>query len=423
MARRTTRRSGWRVRCTTRSIPGVRATSSLGVEVALMSRDFGLILAARLLRAFGFGLAAVLIGLHLERRGLSPGAIGLVLTIGLLSAAIAGVVAAAVSSRIGRRYTLAGAGVLMAIAGMDVALANSPVLLAVAAATGMLGAASVDLGPFASIEQAALAESVEPRRRNVAFARYSLTGGLAAAAGALLAGTATDLNSGRLVFALYAAIGVITAVLAISLSPGAEAPVRAAALSSAQIRTLAPLSALFAIDAIGGGLVVNAVIAYWLHVRFGAPANVLGPAFAGIALLQAVSYEVSGRLANRIGLIRTLVFTHLPSNLLLLLGPFSPSLPWADGLLLARFSLTQMDVPARQAYVVSIVPPAERAGAVAFTGLVRGLGQAGGPILSGAAIQSAALGLPLFPAGALQLVYDVSLYAAFRSRRAEHERL
>ena len=194
-----------------------------------MSRDFGLILAARLLRAFGFGLAAVLIGLHLERRGLSPGAIGLVLTIGLLSAAIAGVVAAAVSSRIGRRYTLAGAGVLMAIAGVDLALANSPVLLAVAAATGMLGAASVDLGPFASIEQAALAESVEPGRRNLAFARYSLTGGLAAAAGALLAGTATDLNGGRLLFAIYALIGLTTSVLAMLLSPRAEAPVRAAA--------------------------------------------------------------------------------------------------------------------------------------------------------------------------------------------------
>ena len=181
------------------------------------------------------------------------------------------------------------------------------------------------------------------------------------------------------------------------------------------------MSALFAIDAIGGGLVVNAVIAYWLHVRFGAPANVLGPAFAGIALLQAVSYEVSGRLANRIGLIRTMVFTHIPSNLLLLLVPFSPSLPWAIGLLLARFSLSQMDVPARQAYVVSIVPPAERAGAVAFTGLVRGLGQAAGPVFSGAAIQGALLGLPFFVAGTLKLVYDLSLYAAFRSRPAEHE--
>jgi MFS family permease len=386
-----------------------------------MTRDFGLILAARLLRAFGFGMAAVLVGLHLERQGLTASVIGLVLSIGLLSAAIAGVIAATLSARIGRRHTLALAGLLMAFAGLDLALASSPLLLGVAAITGMLGAASVDLGPFASIEQAALAESVKPGRRNVAFARYSLTGGLAAAAGGLLAGTAADLNRGRLLFALYAVIGLITAILAISLSPRAEAPVRAAALSSAQIRALAPLSALFAIDAIGGGLVVNAVIAYWLHVRFGAPANVLGPAFAAIALLQAISYEVSGRLANRIGLIRTMVFTHIPSNVLLLLVPLSPSLPWAIGLLLARFSLSQMDVPARQAYVVSIVPPAERAGAVAFTGLVRGLGQSTGPLFAGAAIQGAVFGLPFFLAGTLKLVYDLSLYAAFRSKRAEHE--
>jgi len=386
-----------------------------------VTRDFALILAARLLRAFGFGTAAVLVGLHLERHGLTASVIGLVLSIGLLSAAIAGVIAATLSASIGRRNTLALAGLLMAFTGADLALANSPLLLGLAAVTGMLGAASVDLGPFASIEQAALAESVEPRRRNVAFARYSLTGGLAAAAGGLLAGTATDLNRGRLLFGLYAAIGLITALLALSLSPRAEAPVRAAALSAAQIRALAPLSALFAIDSLGGGLVVNAVIAYWLHVRFGAPANVLGPAFAAIALLQAISYEVSGRLANRIGLIRTMVFTHIPSNVLLLLVPFSPTLPWAIGLLLARFSLSQMDVPARQAYVVSIVPPAERAGAVAFTGLVRGLGQAAGPLFSGAAIQGALLGLPFFVAGTLKLVYDVSLYVAFRSRPAEHE--
>src|SRR5438876_740015 len=220
---------------------------------------------------------------------------------------------------------------------------------------------------------------------------------------------------------LVLTLGLLSAALALRLSPRAEAPVKSAALSRAQIRALTPLSALFAIDAVGGGLVATAVIAYWLHVRFGAGASVLGPAFAGIALLQAASYELSGRLANRIGLIRTMVFTHVPSNLFLLLVPLSPSLPWAIGLLLARFSLSQMDVPARQAYVVSIVPPAERAGAVAFTGLVRGLGQALGPIVSGAAIQGAALSVPFFLAGGLKLVYDLSLYAAFRSRRAEHE--
>src|SRR5256884_2447192 len=230
-----------------------------------MTRDFALILAARLLRAFGFGMAAVLVGLHLERHGLSASVIGLILSVGLLSAAIAGVIAATLSGRIGRRNTLAVVGLLMAFAGLDLAVANSPLLLSLAAVTGMLGAASVDLGPFASIEQAALAESVEPRRRNVAFARYSLTGGLAAAAGALLAGTATDLNSGRLVFALYAALGLITAGLAISLSPRSEAPVRAAALPSAQIRTLAPLSAIFPFETIGGRLASHPVLPYWLH--------------------------------------------------------------------------------------------------------------------------------------------------------------
>jgi MFS family permease len=163
------------------------------------------------------------------------------------------------------------------------------------------------------------------------------------------------------------------------------------------------------------------VIAYWLHVRFGAGAGVLGPAFAAIALVQAASYEVAGRLANRIGLIRTMVFTHIPSNILLILIPLSPTLGWAIALLVTRFSLSQMDVPARQAYVVSIVPPAERAGALAVTGAVRGVAQAAGPVLAGVAIQSAALGLPFYLAGALKLTYDVALYAGFRRRPASHE--
>lgn len=387
----------------------------------MASRDFWLILLARVLRAFGFGMAAVAIGLHLERRGLSPTAIGITLTVGLLAGALFGLAAAAASARIGRRVTLAAAGMLMALTGADLALATAPWLLGLAGLTGMLGAASVDIGPFASIEQSALAESVDARRRNVAFARYSLTGGLAVAAGALVASSATSISRSQLLFAGYAVLGVITAVLALSLSTRAEAAVRSTAFTGQQIRTLAPLSALFAVDALGGGLVVQAVIAYWLHVRFGAAAGVLGPAFAAIALVQAASYEVSGRLANRIGLIRTMVFTHIPSNVMLILIPFSPTLGWAIALLVTRFSLSQMDVPARQAYVVSIVPAAERAGALAVTGAVRGVAQAAGPVLSGLAIQGAALGLPFYLAGALKLVYDVALYIGFRQRPAAHE--
>ena len=387
----------------------------------MAGRDFWLILLARVLRAFGFGVAAVLVGLHLERRGLSPGAIGLTLTIGLLAGALFGLAAAAASARIGRRWTLALAGVLMAVTGIDLALASAPWLLGLAGITGMLGAASIDVGPFASIEQAALAESVEPGRRNLAFARYSLTGGLAVAAGAVVASSATTLQRGQWLFAGYAALGLVTAVLAAYLSPRAEAAIRGTVFSRRQLRTLGPLSSLFAIDALGGGLVVQAVIAYWLHVRFGAGVGVLGPAFAIIALVQAGSYEIAGRLSNRIGLIRTMVFTHVPSNILLILVPFSPSLRWALGLLIARFCLSQMDVPARQAYVVSIVPPAERAGALAVTGAVRGVAQAAGPALAGAAIRGAALGLPFYLAGVLKLVYDVSLYAGFRRRPAAHE--
>jgi MFS family permease len=189
-----------------------------------------------------------------------------------------------------------------------------------------------------------------------------------------------------------------------------------------QLRPLVGLAALFALDSFGGGFVTNAVIAYWLHVRFGAGPSLLGPVFAAVAILQSLSYEVSGRLANRIGLINTMVFTHLPSNIFLLLVPLSPSLPWAIALLLGRFALSQMDVPARQAYVVSIVPPGERAGAVATTGAVRGVAQSFGPALAGAAIGAAAFGVPFFAGGALKIVYDLGLYFGFRNRRPGHER-
>ena len=381
--------------------------------------DRALLLGARGLRAFGFGFAAVLIGVHLERRGLPPALIGLTLGLGLAAASLSGLASAGLASRIGRRRTLFVSGLLMALTGLDLALATHPVLLVAAGLTGMLGAASVDLGPFASVEQAVLAEAVPANARNVAFARYSLTGGLFNAAGGLSATLATGPGLTEAFFLFYAAIGVATAALPMLLSARVEAPIAGPAFGS--FRPLARLAALFALDSFGGGFVANAVIAYWLHVRFGADPSLLGPVFAGAAVLQALSYEASGRLSSRFGLINTMVFTHLPSNLLLLLVPFSPSLPWAIGLLLARFALSQMDVPARQAYVVSIVPPAERAGAVAMTGALRGVAQSFGPALAGVAIGAAAFGVPFFAAGGLKIVYDLALFKAFRNRRAEHE--
>lgn len=308
----------------------------------------------------------------------------------------------------------------MAFTGLDLALAAQPLLLLLAGITGMLGAASVDLGPFSAIEQAILAETVPAGRRNVAFARYSLIGGLFNAAGGLAAALASGPAASDFFFLVYAAIGIATGVLPLLMSTRVEVSISAPAFGS--FRPLAGLAALFALDSLGGGLVANAVIAYWLHVRFGAGTTALGPVFAAVAILQSLSYEVSGWLANRIGLVKTMVFTHLPSNVLLLLVPLAPNLGWAVAILLARFTLSQMDVPARQAYIVSIVPAAERAGALATTGAVRGVAQSFGPVLAGVAIGAAAFGLPFFAGGGLKIAYDVILFAGFRNRKAAHER-
>ncbi len=387
--------------------------------------DRALLLAGRGLRAFGFGFAAVLVGVHLELRGLSATSIGLTLGFGLAAASLSGLATTYLAARVGRRIALSLCGLLMALTGLDLAVATQEVWLIASGLTGMLGAASVDLGPFASVEQAALAESVSPLRRNIAFARYSLTAGLFNAAGGLAAGLGSGLNGSRGFFLLYAAIGLVTAGLPLFLTKRVESELHEPAFGALRRpevrRVLAGLSALFALDSFAGGFVTNAVISYWLHVRFSAGPALLGPIFAGVALLQALSYEVSGQLSGRFGLINTMVFTHLPSNVLLLLVAFSPTLGWAVGFLFARFLLSQMDVPARQAYVVSIVPPADRAAAVAVTGAARGVAQAFGPPIAGIAIGAAAFGVPFYAGGGLKIIYDVALYAAFRSRRAGHE--
>lgn len=309
----------------------------------------------------------------------------------------------------------------MAITGLDLGLSTQSWLLVLAGATGMLGAASIDLGPFLALEQAMLTESAPAQGRNRAFGRYSLTGGLASAGGALAAGLATTTPRAQGLFLLYAVIGIATMILALLLSNKVESSTPGPFLSRTGSKPLAGLSALFALDALGGGLVIQAVIAYWLHLRFGAGIQVLGPALGAMGFVQAGSYEVASRLADRIGLVKTMVFTHLPSNVLLMLVPLSPTLTVAVAVLIVRFSISQMDVPARQAYVASIVPPAERAGALALTGAVRGVAQAIGPPLSGLAIQAAFLGAPFYVAGALKIAYDIGLYWAFRDRRADHE--
>lgn len=386
-----------------------------------MTRDYRLLLFVRLVRSFGFGFIPVLLGLRFEERHLGAGQLGAALAIGVLAAALSGLPLAALASKLGRRPVLTAIGLLMALTGADLAFASQPAMLVLAGVTGMLGASGADLGPFLAIEQAALVDSVADERRNRAFGRYSLTGGLALAAGGLVASLGTSPARVEILFLLFAALGVLTAAISLFLSPEAAAASPGPIISRASARPLAGLAALFGVDALGGGLVLQTVIAYWLHIRFGAGSALLGPSFALIALVQAGSYEVASRLADRIGLVRTMVFTHLPSNVLLMLVPFSPNLAVALTLLTVRFSLAQMDVPARQAYIASIVPPGERAGALALMGTVRGVMQAAGPLIAGVAIQAAAAGLPFLLAGGLKISYDLGLYAAFSQRPGAHE--
>jgi MFS family permease len=382
-------------------------------------RDLGILFTVRFFRAIAFGFSAVLIGLYLQDRHMSALQIGIVLAVGFASAALTGLLAAQAQGRLGRRWTLAATGLLMAGCGIVLVFSTQYWLFLLASASGMLGVAGTDTGPFLSIEQAVLTEATSSAGRNRAFGRYSLTGALAGAGGGLLASVGSDLTRIQDLFGVYAVIGVTTALLPLFLSRTLEGDLKAPVFGN--LRPLIGLSALFGVDSFGSGLVARSLLAYWLHLKFGATPAVLGPTFAGMQLLGALCYELAGRLADRIGLINTMVFTHLPSNLMLLAFPFLPSLWWAVGFLIVWSAAQSMDVPARQAYVVSIVKPNERSGAVAVTGLARGLASAAGPAITGAAIQSAALGTPFVVAGVTKAIYDLALYVGYRSRPAEHE--
>lgn len=382
--------------------------------------DLGILFFVRFIRAIAFGFAAVLVGIYLQARHVDPFQIGLIIAVGFAAAAIAGLLAANAQAAIGRRRTLAATGVLMLVSGLLFAFGDSFWFFTLAALTGMLGVAGTDTGPFLSVEQAVLTDATTAAGRNRAFARYSLTGSLAGAAGAALASFGSTTAQIQELFVIYAVIGLLSAVLPLFLSADIEGEPHAPAFGN--LRPLIGLSALFGIDSFGSGLVARAMLAYWLHLKFGATPAVLGPTFAAMQLVGAFAYELAGRLADRIGLINTMVFTHLPSNMLLLLFPFLPNLYLAIGLLIIWSAAQGMDVPARQAYVVSIVKPNERSGAVAVTGLARGLASAAGPAITGAAIQSAALGTPFIVAGIVKGMYDVALYIGYKSRPGEHEK-
>ena len=405
-----------------------------------MNRDIRLLFVARGVRMFGYGFLAVVLVLYLAALGLSGPAIGVLLALTLLGDAAVSLWLTTHADRIGRRRVLLAGAVLMLLAGLVFAASPVYVVLLVAATIGVISPSGNEVGPFLAVEQAGLSELVPAARRTTTFAWYQLVGSFATAGGSLVAGIVAQagidggmsgVDAYRLVIVGYALIGIVLALIFAAVGRSVEVPARQAAEAPQGLSRLGlhrsqgivvRLSALFALDAFAGGFVLQSFIAYWFHQRFGLDPGALGVLLLGTNLLAGVSALAAGRLAARFGLIRTMVFTHLPSNVLLVLVPFMPTLPLAAGVLLARFSISQMDVPTRQAYTMAVVAPDERSAAAGITGIARSLGVAASPVVAAPLFATAALmSLPFIISGSLKIAYDLILYRAFRHSPAGDE--
>jgi MFS family permease len=395
-----------------------------------LGRDARLLFATRGLRMFGYGFVSVVLVLYLAAIGLPDTEIGLLLTLTLLGDAVISLWLTTHADRVGRRRVLLAGSLLMAGAGLGFAASSSLAILVVAATIGVISPSGNEVGPFLAVEQASLAQTIPDNRRTRVFAWFNLTGSFATATGALAGGLLaaalisagrSSVESYRTVILGYALVAVGLALLFTRVSAAVEAPAapdvsvaRRLGLHRSQ-RTVARLSALFALDAFGGGFVVQSLIAYWFHLRFGADPAVIGAALFGANMLAGFSALAAVWIADRIGLVRTMVFTHLPSNVLLILVPLMPTLPLAVAVLLARFSISQMDVPTRQSYTMAVVDPDERSAAAGVTGIARSIGAAISPLAAAPLIGGVALaGVPFVLAGSLKIVYDLLLYRGFR---------
>ncbi len=391
-----------------------------------ISRDGWLIIAARTLRSFAFGFFSVHIALYLYGLGYNEGGIGILLSIALAGSAALTIALSAVADWWGRRRTLALCGLLMLAAGLIFALSDNLVALLLAALTGAVSVTSGEVGAFLAVETAALPQTVPPTQRMTLFSLYNLTSYVAAALGALASGLpellrgslAPDLTQ-RGLFLIYALIGGLTSLLYLQLSAAVEvsAAIRRPLLDlglGPSRKIVLGLAALQSVDAFAGGLVVQSLISLWLKLRFHAGDDTLGVVFFAATLCSAASLLLAAPIARRIGLLNTMVFTHLPSNLLLMLIPLMPSFGLVVAVLLLRQSLSQMDVPTRQAYTMAMVAPNERSAAAGITTVARAVANAASPSLSGLMLRYVTLGLPFLLGGLLKSGYDVALYYTFR---------
>ena len=391
------------------------------------------LLVTRALRTFGYGYLAVALGLYLQQLGLSSFQVGLVLTAAVAGSALMNIFWSLVADRFGRRRAIATMALLMVAGGLVFAAGERLWLLVLAAFTGTISASSAEVGPFITVEQAILPQTAPDERRTWLFSIYDAVGSLAGAAGALFTGAValfakfglTGASSYRPLFVIYAGIGLLNLVFFLSLSERVESASvdgrRRLAGLHRSTGLVAKLSALFGLDALAGGLVLQSIVAYWFHLRWGLSPATLGVLFFWAGLLSGASLLTAGWMAQRLGLLNTMVFSHLPSNLLLVLVPVAPAAWLAILLFLARMSVSQMDVPTRKSYTMAVVAPDERTAAAGITNVARTVASAVSPLVSGAAIGIGALGLPFFIAGGLKVVYDGLVYATFRNVRPPEE--
>lgn len=383
-------------------------------------------------RALATGLAGVLLGLYLAEARLSRAQIGIVVAIGLAGSATGSLLATVLADRAGRRRLLVALSAFAAAGGAWFALADAFAPLAAAAFAGMVNGMGRDRSGWLIIEQAVLPDTGTDRERTAVFARYNVVQDAGHALGSALAALpamltaqfgVAALSSYRWTFGLYAALLAATVLLYLGLSPAVEAPRRAAAvtLSPPSARLLAKICALFAIDSLGGGFMTTALLSLFFHERFGADAGTIGALFFASRVANAVSHLGAAWLAKRIGLVKTMVFTHIPSSLLLCTVPFAPNFPVAAILFVVREGLVEMDVPTRQSYVMAVTRPEERTLASGATNLVRVGAWAVGPAFAGYFMQAVSAATPLFIGAAIKIAYDAMLYLTLRNLRPPEE--
>jgi len=388
------------------------------------------LIAARALRGFADGLVSVVLPTHLALLGFGAAQVGALATAALTGSALLTLLVGLYAGRLAPRRVLLASSALFAATGLGFAGLDSFGWLVLVAFVGTLNPSGGDVSVFLPTEQALLAHEGDVRRRTSRFARYAVAGGIAAAVGSLAAGlpqlAVSRLGIGeaaalRGCFLVYVALAPLLALAYAGLGREADAPPRDVSSPRAPLArsrgVVLRLTALFSLDSFGGGFTVQSLLALWLYQRFGLSLAEAGVFFFAALLVSAAGQLFSPWLAERIGLVETMVYTHIPANLLMIAAAFMPNTPLALGALLARFALSQMDVPARQSYVMAVVPPEERAAAAGVTNVPRSLAGALSPALAGWMLAHSDFGWPLVAAGALKIVYDLLLLRQFRALR------